>query len=74
MADRVGVQQIPGLGSEIGAKRPLMPAEGNNMNSYGRSDRVPPNHSHEEYDTHGDQPHQDGPLHVICLLVVRRRV
>lgn len=69
MADRAGVQQIPGLGSDMNAKRPLMPAEGNNMNSYARSDRVPPNHSHDDYHTHGDPPHSDGQLHVICYLL-----
>lgn len=69
MADRVGVQQIPGLGSDMNSKRPLMPDEGNIMNSYARSDRVPPNHSHDDYHTHGDPAHSDGPLHVICYLL-----
>lgn len=70
MADRAGLQQIPGLGSDMNAKRPLMPAEGNSMNSYARSDRVPPNHSHDDYLTHGDPPHPDGQLHVICCLLI----
>lgn len=68
MADRAGVQQIPGLGSDMNTKRPLMPEEGNDMNSYARSDRVPPNHSHDDYHTHGDAPHPDEQLQVICYL------
>lgn len=70
MADRASGQQIPGLGSDLNAKRPLMPEEGNNMNSYARSDRVPPNHSHDDYHTHGEPPHSDEQLHVICYLLL----
>jgi len=73
MADRGGIQQqqqIPGFGSDLSSKRPLLPGEGNSMNNYSRPDRVPPNHAHDDYHPLADQPRTDGQSHVIFIFVV----